>query len=475
MNGRVAGAVATAAATGVALLAIALHVGLIPAASWGSDEFVTFALLRDGGFGFFAKRLVDWSPRPISDGVLWGYQQAVAATGRQLMVPFLLLVWSALPVAALAALGARSRVGWLLASAILALFLLGHPVGEAFYWPMGASAYVLGLAGITFVVLRMAQAGPLTRRGKLGCSAAMVLAAGSSEIGIVFVATLCVALFAVAAAEGGWRQRARAVGRLAWLFVPLAVCLVLGGLLATGRVAQGIERMAESPVYFKHAWPSLIAAAERLGGEFASIAIPSDMPSPVLERLDRVLFVVGITLCLRAGGVAPGPPARLFVLAAALGIAAFASLASAYHQFGVLCCERHATVRACLSVLLLVVLAFALARLRTLGRVPRRWIGIAGPVFVAMAVLLPLAVSIPALRADYASEHARIAIRDANWRAGHDTIGPSMTFETLSHGSIVDGFGATAGRTVLSGPASGFALGVMQYFGKSEVRMLNGP
>ncbi len=480
MNARVAGQIATVAATvaatGVAVLAVALHVGLIPAASWGSDEFATFALLRDGGLVFFLRRLVDWSPRPVSDGVLWGYQQAVAASGRQLITPFLLLVWSTLPIASLAALGVRTLTAWLVAASVLAVFLLGHPVSEAFYWPMGAGAYVLGLAGITYVVLRMSQARRLATGGATGCVVAMLIASGSSEIGLVFVAALCGALLVAAASEErGWRRRARAVRRVAWLLIPLAACLILGGLLVTGRVSQGIERMVPSPDYFHRPWPSLLAAAGRFGAEIASTASPSEIPSAALERLDRLLFLIGTTLCLRAGGIAPGSARRLFAIAVALAVAAFVSLASAFNQFGILCCERHETVRACLTVLLLVVLAFALGRTRLARRIPPSWAAIAGPVFLGLAILVPLAESIPALQADYASEPARVAARDANWRAGHDATATAMPFLLLPRGRIVDGFSAPTGRNVVSGPANGYALAVMHYFGKSEVLMLNGP
>ena len=474
MRVRDAGGLATAAATGLAVLAIALYVGLIPAASWGSDEFVTFAHLRDDGFRFFLERLLAWSPRPVSDGILWGYERAVAASGRQLIVPFLLLIWSTLPIAALMALGVRSATAWLVTSAILALFLLGHPVAEVFYWPMGAGAYVLGLAAITYVVLRLSQARRLTGWGAASCVAAMLVAAGSSELGIVFVAILCVAMFAVAAVEASVSRRALAVRRIAWLLIPLAASLILGGLLATGRVAQGIERMVESPVYYHRPWPSLLAAAARLGREITSTAIPSDVSTP-RELLDRVLFVAGLTFCLRAGRIVAGSAGRLFAVAVALGGAAYVSIASAFAQFGFLCCERHATVRACLFVLMLVVLAFALSRVRLLGRMPRSWAAIAGPVLVGIAVLLPLVESVPAIREDYASEPARVAARDANWRSGRGPAATPMTYRLLSHGRIVDGFGAPTGRNILPGPASGFALGVMQFFRKSEVLMVDGP
>lgn len=467
-----AGGVVTAAATGIGVLAVASHVGLIPAASWGSDEFVTFALLRDGRLHYFLYRLLSWSPRPVSEGLLWGYQQVVAASGRQLIVPFLLLVWSAMPVAVFGALGVRSRIAWLLGWAVISLFLLGHAVAEVFYWPMGAGAYVLGLAGVTYTVLRLARARPLSPGGIVACIVAMLVAAGSSELGIVFVATLCVAWPAF---EAAGRGSIRAVGRLAWLAIPLAAALVLGWMLLNGRVAQGIERMVPAPEYFHHPWPSLLAAMSRFGAEIISTGETFDAPSHGLERLDRLLFVVGATLCLRAGGIAPGSAGRLLALAVALGVAAYVSLASAFDQFGALCCERHATVRSCLYVLMLVVLAFALSRIRLLDRIPRSWVAVAGPALVGLAVLLPLIGSMSALRADYASESARIAARDANWRDGHDPATSKMEFRMLAHGRIVDGFEGPAGANVLTGPASGFALGVMHYFGKSEVLMLNGP
>lgn len=406
---------------------------------------------------------------------MWGYEQAVAASGRQLIVPFLLLVWSTLPLAALAALGVRSAMAWLVGSAVLALFLLGHPVAEVFYWPMGAGAYVLSLAGATYLVLRLSQARRLGFWGAVGCIVVMLIVAGSSELGTVFVAVLSVALLAVAVVEAPKSRRAHALGRFAWLLIPLVASLILGGLLVNGRVAQGIERMVQSPVYYHRPWPSLLAAAVRFGREITSTAIPAADASPPHELLDRVLFVAGLTLCLRAARLVAGSAGRLFAVAVALGGAAYVSLASAFDQFGSLCCERHATVRDCLFVLMSIVLAFALSRIRLLDRLPRSWAAIAGPALVGVAVLLPLIGSVPALREDYASEPARIAARDANWRAGHDATATPMTFQMLSHGRVVDGFGAPTGRNVVPGPASVYALGVMHFFGKSEVLMVNGP
>ena len=83
---------AALACLAVPCVILALHAALLPQGRW-YDEYFTFGAYRLYGWPGFIHRLASWSPRPVSEALIWGYWRAVHATGRPLVAPALLVAW----------------------------------------------------------------------------------------------------------------------------------------------------------------------------------------------------------------------------------------------------------------------------------------------------------------------------------------------------------------------------------------------
>ncbi len=439
----------------VALAAIVLaHAALLPAGRWQGDEYGGLAAYHAQGLSFLRYRLLYWSPRPVSESLIWLYAVVVYACRAPLVAPALGVGWAILIAAAIAGLCRRGKgLVWtgLIVAAVLAGFLLGHPIGEMFYWPMGALAYLPALAGVTcaaFLIVRGLAGASAGRR--LGCVAALLLATGSAELGAMV--TVCVCGLIGLTELPDWRKAA------GWA-VPLAAAAGILALLLGGRAGASIE--AQNTAIAHHVIPSLLAG---LAG-FGRLLIAPDAPAPGIAWWLPVVFL-GLAGAWRQSGAAAAPKRHLFALAAGLLIAAYGSLASAAYQFGAPCCQRHDSFRACLVVLALTVLAALAARLRVWRRVPAA----AGPALLVLGLLPPVLDRLPAWRADWRQQGAVIAIRRANWVAG-ETPGPAMVLRQAPVPHVVNnGNLPVRGRIDrAAGKVPWFVAGVLDFFGKSAV------
>ncbi|SDV49678.1 hypothetical protein [Chitinasiproducens palmae] len=147
---------------------IALFAALLPIGHW-QDEYAVFPHMREGGLDAVWSRVLHWSPRPFSEGLIYVYSLAVFAFGRPLIGAALALAWLLFAVLLLlparwAPRGVARRALLLLALAIWCGCLLGHPVAEFFYWPMATLAYVPTVATLAFVCLTLIASG-MTLRG----------------------------------------------------------------------------------------------------------------------------------------------------------------------------------------------------------------------------------------------------------------------------------------------------------------------
>ncbi len=457
-----------AAWAALALLAaiVLAHAALLPGGRWQGDEYGGLEAYHSQGWAFFRYRLLHWSPRPVSEALIWLYATVVYACRAPLIAPALGVAWAILVAAAIAGLCRRGKgLVWtgLIVAAVLAGFLLGHPVGEMFYWPMGALAYLPALAGVTcaaFLIVR-GLAGASAWRQRLGCLASLLLATGSAEVGAMV--TVCVCGLIGLTELAGWRAFRRRPGRLlaeaAWWAVPLAAAAGILVLLLGGRAGSAAE--AQNGAIAHHVVPSLLAG----WSEFARLLIAPDAPAPGVAWWQPVVFL-GLAASWRRSRAALAPARHLLALAAGLLIAAYGSLASAAYQFGAPCCQRHDSFRACLVVLALTVLAALAARLRVWRHVP----AVAGPALLVLGLLPPLLDRLPAWRADLRQQGAVIAIRRANWAAGA-APGPAMVLRQAPAPHVVnDGNLPVRGRIDrAAGEVPWFVAGVLDFFGKSAV------
>jgi hypothetical protein len=157
------------------LVIFALFVGLTPLGQW-EDEYSSFASLTNSSFFAWNAALIHWIPRPVSNLALGIYGFAVVSTQHPLVASVLLTLWIGLfACVTLSPFFFFRKYGWgdrgllfSLGLALMSVFLLGHPISDAFYWPQAALAYLptLGSISIIFWVIcadRIATTGGLER------------------------------------------------------------------------------------------------------------------------------------------------------------------------------------------------------------------------------------------------------------------------------------------------------------------------
>ncbi len=474
-------------ATVLALLLLA-HAGLIVAGQWQGDEWFNFSLFRSESTGFLLHRVMTWSPRPVSEGLVFLYARAVDALHRPLVTPVLGLLWGGLAACAAAllpgpagepggAMGRRAR--GLVVLAVLAFFLLGHQVAEMFYWPMGAAAYVGAIAALTLLVMLVLRGRHLSRGGAVLAAGAMVIAAGSAEVGAMAVGAAAVLLGAAQARSRPWQA--------AVLVVPLGAALLVLALILNGRASAGVALGPETATI--HAvWPSLRAAAAQFARETVALdAYPAGAAGLALGAATKLALFLGLRVLCRAGLAGSNTPrAHLWALAAALLAASFLSIAAALWQFGLVCCQRHDSFRQCLDVLVLLLLAALAARpgrAQSAGVAVRADAGddvAAGSAWLLLAVGLalahrgPLQRRLPSLWADYRHLPALLAARNLTWASGASP-GPAMVFREPPQGFVVGETDWPVGTFALVPTPPWYMQGILLFYGKREVSVVHAP
>ncbi|MHC1480710.1 hypothetical protein ACYJW8_10685 [Frateuria aurantia] len=390
-------------AAGLAGLVLLLFAGLFPLGHWYSDEYDIFHDMALRGSGAAWHRFWHWSPRPVSEALIYLYGRVVLATGQAwislvLLLPMLLLLAAAL--GPLYRVPGKTGRGWMVLLAVVcALCLVGHPVARVFYWPVAALAYVPTLAGVMGVFAESLREEPSMRPWARG--GWLLLAALSSEIGAMFA--LVYGLLNQLVAR-----------RLRWSLLPAMLGAGLVVALTVLHRGGGIsEQMAGGgPVHdlfgsFKTSlvalWPNLWFSTATTGGLGAALQ--------TFSKLALALGAAGLAI-----GEAPSSAMRRELLSLALATAAMvpATIFAAQYQFGQLCCEHHDIVRQCFMVVSMAALGVAAAV--TWPAVPR--LGRFGPWMLSLAILAALAISVRPLWADYRGYGQRYQLQRDNWQSG---------------------------------------------------------
>ena len=474
----------------LSLATIAIYAGLIPIGTWQADEYDTQRAFRSEGFFFLVRRIYGWSYRPLSEGLLFLYELAVRITGRQLITSFLGALWLCLIAGALlpALVGGNtterafpSPLLLALSLAVFVLFLGSGEIAEMFYWPQAAAAYLPALAGMTLATLLAAYRRQETMGEALLLAAGLSVAALSAEVGAMFVAIFVPGHLVLLVL---WRLRARSRPplRAADLvqFVPLAMAGGVLWLMAGGRLGIDAEIFGDRLV--AHSLLGSVAATlARFPLEIMGLAASGADPGRTVAGLAAKLLVgLGAFLAFRRREGARDPERLLKLAALALaGLGAgFVSLLGAFYQFGLACCQRHQTLRECLSILAIVALAriasIALgpsksrwARGRARQRLPAVLLTVA-----ALAVVLPNAGR---LARSYAVFVPSVEARAANWKAGR-SASRAMVLEQPPIGPVTGGAQWPLGTFVQNSETPAYMRMIMDYFGKDEVtvRPFNG-
>jgi hypothetical protein len=323
------------------------------------------------------------------------------------------------------------------------MFLSGNQPTEMFYWPAGAVAYVLTLAGV--VALLVPGEAPRWR------AAALLLAAGTSEVGALF--TLCygggIGLLAVA--------RPASRRHFAWLSAPVVLAVAAMALVATGRLPM-TEILVSPGSPAGHLGASVAAALSQWRLEAWGVTLPA--------ALSHLLIYAGVVAVFAAAE----PPARgawPWLLALAALAASAGSLVAAELHFGTGCCERHLALRHCLDLVACAAAGMGLAPPGgRLARLRARWPSVAMTALAAF-VFLP---ELPKLRHDQALQGRVRTARAIAWASGH-AEGEAMTLPLPPAGDIVHGPGFLPGSYAIDGGPSPVQW-PMLYFGKRRMTIL---
>jgi hypothetical protein len=401
----------------LSVVTVLAFAGLVPLGTW-QDDFLYLHNYHQQGMNFLVDRLWHWSPRPLSETLIYFYALAVYHFGLPLIGVFTAFFWLVLIAAVLLPpwLGKR---GLFISVVMLAMLLLGHPVTEFFYWPDGVTAYLPTLAAAALLLTLDWGGWSETRAGVAWTFVALMIAAASFEVGAMFT-VVYVGLLTATRSAGSRRQGAL-------LMAPLLLSLFLLYLQFSGRVSQASEVIGD-PAVAHHPLASMIATAKRLPFELLKGDTLRHKYTGLAEGLSiKVLFFVGLYLAMSAqpGSLSKRMQKMRWILAIALLATAALTMAAALFNFGTLCCERHDTLRQNYVLIALGSLATLLA-----ARWPSRHYRFAGPTLL-LALVIPLLAVSPRLVAEYRDYGAIVQARDATWRSGRAT-GPDMTVTQTS-------------------------------------------
>ncbi|WP_428394026.1 hypothetical protein [Lichenicoccus sp.] len=424
---------------------LAAHAGLLGEAHWRGDDYICAAFARDFGWRYLWQARIDgWSPRPLSELVYFGYGRLAAAFMRPFTVPFLGLLWGLLFATVLITARAANAVRILIGLSVACMFLLGHRIAELFFWPAGAVAYLTTLAASSLALFLLIDGRTTSSAGRLALSASLVACAASSETGAIAAVPLSVLL---AASQ------------------PRPVLLLVPPLPVAGFVLFTLahHRMVSPEAIRQLGVMHHLASSLR--------PVPRDLLADLLSLWPaKLCLVAGLRWSSPGSAPARQPRRTLAVFAAALVVAAAASIAAGYYQFGTSCCQRHDSLRQCWIVLALAALAVASTRWPP-GLPTRRL----GPAMLILACLIGLAPRLPALLADYRLMPAIATTLRANWQAGRMPDIGAMTFRLPPRTALAGGLGIPPGS--YREPAAGdwTAHGIMDFFGKRRIAILAPP
>ncbi|APH53437.1 Hypothetical protein GbCGDNIH9_0214 [Granulibacter bethesdensis] len=442
-------------------VSIAIYARLIPLSRWQADEFITFAHNRDTGLPFLLDRFFHWSPRPVSEFILWLYYLASTALHRPMITAIIGSLWAVLIISGLAILRRSSNKKLLqlcLCLALPAFYLLDTDPTEVFFWPQSAVAYVTTLAAITLLFWEIASNTPITSTRSI---VLLIIAAWSSETGAFFVF-----LFTIMNAPFAFSEQPQPPVFFRWSLPLLGSGLILF-LLLLGRVGTP-ELPIQTGHYIHHVLPSAQAATGVLMEELG-FSTQSQMPLGWIH----LLFFLGARWCwssMRRDG-ARIRAGLLTGFALALLSAAYISILAAYYQFDYVCCARHATIRESYILLAVMALGFASARW---SLIDTRYLRAVSALPFAVALLIALPVRLPALQHDHALIDQVTAAKAATWVSG-TAHAEAMTFYQQPDGMIVHNGYLPAGNYILGQTQNWIPTGIMQFFHKQKLTVTAAP
>jgi hypothetical protein len=461
----------------ILLVMIALHFGLVDLGQWHFDEFSVIGSYRDNGWTAFIDRFVGWSPRPISEVLIWVYACLVNWIHKPLIGVFLGLLWLPLIAAPLISFlqirktfseDSRQPLAFLslFSFTLLALFLLGHSPGDLFYWPMAAAAYLTTLGAITLCFFQIAFRLTDYRLGRVVTSLSLIFAAGTSETGAFFALVFSVLSFTCMSIDafcGSTFQR-----RFLWHLIPAVVAIGVFGLLMQNRVRN--QEAILPTVEYHSVYLSLKAAIGQTLKECLVAGQRLSTRSVIFGLALKVCIFIGIRYCWLASGFKMPRRQVLIVFALSIIATTYFSVAASYYGFGIQINDRHHELRQCLIILLIasVVLLSChyYAPICEIGRC--EWLG---GIFILVSLVFVVPGRFSALVHDYRNYSVCIENRINSWNSGLSE-GNTMIWLSSPQGEVASKNAiAAAGMYNLKSNPPPWAVPMMQFFRKEHLEI----
>jgi hypothetical protein len=474
-TGVLAPTLACGAILAIVLAAIVAHFGLAGIGQWAYDDFAIISSYRDTGWSAFGERVLHWSPRPISEILIWMYAWIVIWARKPLIGPMLGFLWLTLLSAPLVAFAqiprtnrgpSRRRLTFmaLFGSGLLALFLLEHSPGTLFYTPSVSAAYLTTLSAITLCFFQLAFNLTENHLGRIIGAVAMIIAAGSSEVGASFAVifgSVSLIFFAVEKLRCGSHQRP-----LGWYLVPVSVGGSVLCLLVLNRAHR--QEALFSSVEYHNIFMSLKTAAARFIAEFLTTGQRLSIRGILFSLSIKACFFISARYCCLSSGVRVAQKQTLLILALSIGGTTYFSVAASYYGYGGLTNPWHQELRQCLIVLFIATMAVLSCYWRAPNLSLERCEWIASIAFAA-ALLAVLPSRVPALIHDYKQYAVCAERRRRSWRSGF-ADGNRMIWWCPPRGRVADTLVYTPGVYDLQSRAPG-VLDIMHFFDKQHLEI----
>ena len=388
---------------------------LLKASSWYGDEYQQAWNYTNGGLDALWSRFLEWSPRPLSDSILYIYYGIVERTKEPLIGTFLGILW--LFFGSSLYIGIRniikSNTDYLkldknnfkffsqdkedkkksnlfldseLICLLLTLFLfiyfffIEKPT-EIFYWPAGAAPYLLSASGVILGLSTLIKVSTDSYVSYLQTTSLVIFAiitAFSSEVGALY--QLIVSLFLLSILILSRVKKYNPLNRsvFIWnkqstikLFIAASTSLLLSSIilfsLKNSRVGKAELNSLSSPITGNIKSSLILAVKDFLKETFLlnniSLKIDSFTTSfsySLVCNLGLLLLVILLTIrakvCLRKS-----TELICLILILPLITTNFITITASAYQFGEICCDRHLHFRAILTGLSIFLLGLVIA------------------------------------------------------------------------------------------------------------------
>jgi len=459
----------------ILLVTIALHLGLVDVGQWAYDEFSIISSYRDNGWTAFRDRLIGWSPRPISELLIWAYACLVNWTHKPLIGVFLGLLWLTLiSVPLISFFQIRKKIPMdsgrplmfssLFTFGLVALFLLGHSPGALFYSPVVAAAYLTTLSAITLCFVEVALNMTAHHGGRVIAALSLIFAAASSETGAIFVIVfgcLSVTCMSVDKFRNSVYQR-----QFLWCLLPTFIGIGVFVLLICNR-ARAQEALFAT-VEYHNLYMTCKTALGQTVKEYLVNGQRLSTRGVFLGLLLKACFFLGVRYCWLSGGIKVPRRQVLVVFALSIVATTYFSVAASYYGYGGLTNPWHQELRQCLVMLFIATIALFSCHYHAPFYDLRRteWLGV---IFVFITLVLVVRGRFGALIHDYRNYPVFIQNRNKSWNSGLSD-GDAMIWFSPPKGQVADTLLFVPGIYNLESKAPG-VLDIMHFFHKERLEI----